>query len=248
MSEFGYRLRRFLYQEFIPVTKTIAIISGVMFLLSFIPGVEFIFELLGLNPGNGFLMPWTLVTYPFLLYRDILSAIFAILWLWMAGGSLERSWGSQTYGLFLLLVTLITGVAMSLLGLLHLVGGFSVSGLWLPLVGLTWAWAATVPDQEVMFWGIIPLKARVLAWIDAIITFFVYFRLGTAAATTIPLLAGLLVGLASLSGIAVTHLFTGNGPLSKGYRSWAWKQGTVSRGRRERTASKSGRKRFRIIK
>ncbi len=248
LSDFRYRLRRFLYQEFIPVTKTVAIITGVLFLLSFIRSLNFIFDLLYLIPSTGFLKPWTLVTYPFAVNQDILSVVFGVLWFWMVGGSLERSWGSRTYGLFLFLVTLVTGVAMSLLGLLNLAGNFPVNGLWLPLVGLTWAWAAIGPDQEVLFMVVIPMKARVLAWIEAIITFLIYFQMGSASLVNYSLIKGLLAGLASISGIAVTYLFTGKGPLSRGYRYWAWKRKAAPKGRGDQKNRRTGRGRLRVIK
>jgi membrane associated rhomboid family serine protease len=244
LSEFSYRLKRFLYQEYIPITKSIAVITGVLFLVSFIPGLQFIFGLLSLNTGAGFLIPWTLITYPVVIYRDIIAAVFSVLWLWMIGGSLERSWGSRTYGLFFFLTTLVTGATLSLVSLLPLTGpgNILINGLWLPLVGVTWAWAKTGPDQEVLFWGIIPLKAKLLAWIDAGITFVIYFQMVQNP------LEGLFFGLASISGIAVVYLFSGNGPFSRGYRYWAWKRKASPGGLRDKPGKQPGRKRFKIIK
>lgn len=245
MSEFGYRLRRFLYQEFIPVTKTVAVICGLLYLLlALIPVAGALIGFLTLNPGTGFFMPWTLITYPFFngSLREFISIIFSLLWLWFIGGSLERNWGSKTYGLFLFLTTLVTGVAISLIGLIHLAPNTIVYGLWLPLVGLTWAWAEISPDQEVLFWGIIPLKAKWLAWISAAIVFFSFFQRGF----TFP--GKILFGLASISGIAVVYLFTGKGPLARGYRYWAWQRKMSSAGKGNPKNRKSGRGRLRIIK
>lgn len=245
MSEFSYRLRRFLNQDFTPVTKTVALISGLLFLLpALIPGAGILGSLLSLNPMIGFLRPWTLVTYPFFngLIQEFISLIFGLLWLWFIGGSLERSWGSKTYGLFLFLTTLVTGVAMSLTGLIHLAPYTSVYGLWLPLVGLTWAWAEISPDQEVLFWGFIPIKARWLAWISAAIVFFSFFP----KAPSFP--GKILFALASISGIAVTYLFTGKGPLSRGYRYWAWQRKASPSGRGDQKNRKPVRRRLRVIK
>jgi membrane associated rhomboid family serine protease len=247
LSEFSYRLKRFLYQEYIPITKSIAIITGALFLISYIPGLEVISGFLTLHTGFGFIMPWTLITYPVVIYRDIFTAVFSILWLWMIGGSLERSWGSRTYGLFFLLTTLVTGVIMSLVNLLQLTGPGNITGLWLPLLGVTWAWAKNAPDQELLFWGIIPMKAKLLAWLDAGITFIIYFQtvqnpLGGS------FFGGFLFGLASLSGIAVVYLFSGNGPFSRGYRNWAWKRKFPPGGLRDKPGKQSGRKRFKVIK
>lgn len=204
MNDLGYRLKRFLYQEFIPVTKGLALGSGLVTLVLFIMArLSFDFSpWVALLPGELLRAPWTLLTYP-LFDQSLVSMVFALLWLWFVGGSLERSWGGRRYALLVLSVTLITGVAMSLAG--WVAGGMvSVYGLWLPLVGMTWAWAETDPFREVLFWGIIPLKARWLAWLDAILTFTMYLPVH------------FLMGLASLSGILAFYLFRGQGS-SGGY-------------------------------
>lgn len=234
MSDWSYRLKRFLYQEYIPVTKGLAIVSAVIFLLSFIPALNTFFLIFSLYPATGLLAPWTLITYPFINDQGILSIIFGILWLWMIGGSLERSWGSRTYGLFLFLVTLITGLVIATFGRLGWVENIPIGNLWLPLLGLTWAWAQILPDQEVMFWGIIPLKAQVLAWINAAIIFVSYLR------------GGVMLSIACMTGIAVVYLFLDNGPFGRGFRYKAWSRGIS--GQRNRREPKNGRKRLRVIK
>ena len=199
LSDLGYRLKRFLYQEFIPVTKGVALGSGLVTLVLFILArlnLDFS-PWIALFPGELPRTPWTLLTYP-LFDQSLFSFLFALLWLWFVGGSLERTWGGRRYALLLLAVTLITGLVMSLVG--WFVGGMvPIYGLWLPLVGLTWAWAETDPYREVLFWGIIPLKARWLAWLDAILIFTMYLPVH------------FLMGAASLSGILAFYLFRGRG-------------------------------------
>lgn len=217
------------------MTKIIALLAGVVFILSKILPLFNLggyLDFLILRPADFLRLPWTLVTYP-LVSPDFLTVLFAALWLWFIGGSLERSWGSTTYGIFLFLVTLVTGLAM-VVASIFTPFEISVHGLWLPLVGLTWAWGAINPDREVLFWGIIPIKAQWLAWIDAAITFFAY------------LAPHFLYGIASVSGIAVVYLFTGRGPLAKGYRYWAWRRGFSAKNDSQR--KKTDRSRFRVIK
>ncbi|HEX3043113.1 MAG TPA: DUF1751 domain-containing protein, partial [Bacillota bacterium] len=168
MNDFTYRLKRFLYQEFTPVTKTIAIACGAIFLIRFI--FEGVFNInlnafLLLAPGNILNTPWTVLTFP-LADNDLFQTIFGILWLWMIGGALERSWGSKSYGLFVFLVTLVTGVVMGAVSFLW-AGWTTIGGIWLLLLGITWAWAENMPDLEVQFFGIFPIKARWLAWLEA---------------------------------------------------------------------------------
>lgn len=227
------RLRRFLNQEFTPVTKTVSIISGIIFLSSLIPVLNLFFQNnLSLNPFTLFLKPWTLITFP-LFNEGILSMVFAILWYWMVGGSLERSWGSKIYGIFIIIVALVTGLSVTLVETLNLTGHVQINGLWIPLVAITWAWAESSPQQEVLFWGIVPIKARWLAWLNALIIFLGYSQMG-----------GVLLGLASISGIGVVYLFQGKGPFSRGFRYRTWKQEISG----DRLKDKMRRKRFKVIK
>lgn len=235
MRDFIYEIKRFLYKEYIPVTKSILLLSGIIFILSFI--YRPLTGLLLLSPVRVVWLPWTLLTYP-LVNFGFISLVFAALWLWFVGGSLERSWGSFTYLVFLLLVTLATGLLMALVGGAFLGGGFAIYGLWLPLVGLTWAWASLHPDWEVMFWGLIPIKAKFLAWIMVGGTFYDYFRRT----------GNLFLGLAAVSGIAVVYLFSGGGPFSRGIRYWAWQRGFSFQGFKEELKKKFKKNRLKVVK
>ncbi|HYH01794.1 MAG TPA: rhomboid family intramembrane serine protease [Bacillota bacterium] len=230
MNEYLIRLKRFIYREFDPVTKSLVLVTGLVYILSLLFSGLMILnlnELFILNPVNVFLQPWTIVTYP-LANPDIFSLIFGLLWLWFIGGSLERSLGSKTYGWFLALVTLLTGLAMAFTGYLFALA-VPIGGLWLPLVGLTWAWANLNPYQELLFWGLIPVKAQWLAWIQALLTFLTYLQLSH----------NLIFSLAAMSGIAVAYFFRGRNPLERN------DFGAESR---EAAAKRARRSRFRVIK
>lgn len=194
------RLKRFLFQEFAPVTKSVIIVVGITFLLMLVLTSLRIFPVqsfLVLDTSNIFYRPWTLMTYPFV--NDLLSVIFAPLWLWFVGGSVERTWGSRRYGLFIFLVITITGLSMTGAG--YLIGtGVIVAGLWMSLLGLTWVWAELNPFREVMLWGIIPVKARWLAWLHALLNFISYSG------------QHFILGAASLMGILVAYFFLSKNP------------------------------------
>jgi membrane associated rhomboid family serine protease len=212
------------------VTKTIAIVSGAIFLIGLLfQGVFNLNAFLQLAPGYILAMPWTVLTFPF-ANNDLLGIIFGILWLWMIGGGLERSWGSKSYGLFVFLVTLVTGVVMGAVSFLS-VRRVEIGGIWLLLLGITWAWAENMPDLEVQFWGIIPIKARWLAWIEAAITFTSYVS------------GGILLALSSLVGILVVYLFIGKNPFQRGYGYGDWNRG-YGKGQSKRPR----RSKFRVIK
>jgi membrane associated rhomboid family serine protease len=231
------RFKRFIYQGSIPVTKTIMVLTGIFFLLYY--GLQLLnIELSGdwfiLTPASIFHFPWTLITYPF-INPDPLALLFSLLWLWFIGGSLERIWSSWTYATFIFWVSVVTGIIMMLVAWYFLGGVFAVSGLWLPLVAITWAWAEIYPDREMLFWGIIPVRAKWLAWIEAALTFYLYAR------------SHWLMGLASLSGILVVYLFRGK-KSGHGLRYWAWSHGFSFQGWREKRRREARRKKLKIIK
>lgn len=210
MNRYAGRLRRFLDSGYTRVTNWLIFLSIVFFIglnLLRLVGLD-LTHLFLFSTSRFYLAPWTLLTYPLVNYAPI-SLLFTLLWLWFVGGSLERSWGEQTYAFFLALATIVTGLAFALVALLF--GNTTLSGLWFTLTGVTWAWAKLYPDRELLLWGLFPIKAEWLAWIQAGMMFYQYLvRLN------------IFYALASISSIAVVYLFTGRGPLSRGLRYWAW--------------------------
>ncbi len=234
MKRYTNQIRHFLNREFIPVTKGLIVLTGGVFLLFHLLLLIKInlYNLLQLSTARFYLRPWTLLTYPLVNY-NLLTLVFAMLWFWYIGGSLERSWGKQTYGFFLFLSTLATGLAFVLVSLLFRNKAMVIAGLWIPLTGITWAWAKLYPDREMLFWGLFPIKAEWLAWVQAGLTFYQY-------------LVGynILYALASISSIGVVYLFTGQGPFSRGFRYWAWERGFSFKGWRD----KMKKRRLKVVK
>ncbi len=222
MRRFVQELKYFLYKDFIPVTKGL-ILAGVITLFLSLFYRPF-FDLLSLSSATLSRYPWTIITYP--LANQGISLIFAALWLWFTGGSLERTWGSLTYGIFLFLVTLVTGLLIMLVSWVFVPLPVKAAGFWLPLTSLTWAWAEIFRDRELLFWGLIPVKSQWLAWILAAMTFFSYSHYH------------FLLGAASLSGIGVVYLFCGRGPFSRGFRYWLWQRGFSVKGWTDRFRKK----------
>jgi len=195
--DYFLKLWRFIYGDFIPVTKTIVVTTISVNLAGMILtrlGPVNIIDLLALNPVKFLTNPWSLLTYPLMMVNDLFSLIFSILWLWFIGGSLERGWGSKPYGSFFAFNVLGVGLLMVIIGAIT-GADVTIAGLWVPLVGLTWAWAEYYPSREILFWGVIPIKAEWLAWIQAALTFFTYLG------------SGISLAAASLSGLAVYYFF-----------------------------------------
>jgi hypothetical protein len=132
-------------------------------------------------------------------------------------------------------VTLVTGLAMLLVSMFVMRFPIQIAGFWLPLTAITWAWAGIFRGQELLFWGLIPIRAEWLAWIQAALTFFSYFRLHW------------LLGVASVSGIAVVYLFRGSGPFARGFRYWLWRRGFSFKGWTDRFRRGKKRRRLRVV-
>jgi membrane associated rhomboid family serine protease len=228
MNDYLARFKRFIYRDFDPVTKSVMVGAGVVYILAQLASGFQRFNLNGLltlNPLNTLTLPWAIITYP-LVNPDLLTLIFAFFWLWFIGGSLERTWGSKRYGWFLGLTVMVTGMALAATGFLFGIG-LPVYGLWLPAVGITWAWANLHPHQELLLWGIVPVKAQWLAWLEVGLTFLTYFKSSN----------NFIFGLAAVSGVLVAHFYRDGNPFGGGGRNY-----------RSTQAQRVRRSRFRVIK
>lgn len=177
----------------IPVTKSLIVVNVLTLLLVTLFHLDSLWRLLVFDSSSVFAQPWTMFTYP-LVGLEILSLLFAGYWLWVAGGSLERTWGSNTYAVFFFVISAITAVGLYLGGLLtHSAVG--LVGLWMPLAALTVAFAMLNPEQRILFFFVIPLKLKYLALLDVVLVFISYGRVN------------LLLGVFALAGCAAAYLY-----------------------------------------
>lgn len=164
-----YRTSSFLQRERIPVTITIVGANIVLFLADFFTK-GLLDPLFGFRAAGALLSPiWSPLTYP-LLTPSIIAVLFACWWMWFMGGSLERSWSSQRFGLFFAAITLLTALFVWI-GTLVLRQPGELLGLWIPLAALTCAWAAINPREKVI-WFVFPMEARWLAILTVVIIYF----------------------------------------------------------------------------
>src|SRR5512138_2597972 len=61
---------------------------------------------------------WQIFTYPFVI-PDARSLIWALLGLWLIGGSLEQQWGVRRFVSFYVAVSALAGLFTALVGLAH---------------------------------------------------------------------------------------------------------------------------------
>lgn len=151
-----------------PVVKWLLIINVAVFLLTFLipPLKSFIFGWFSVypaTPGTS-LQLWRLVTYQFLHSTGGFGHIFwNMLWLYFFGIMLEPVWGSRKFLTFYLVCGAAGGV---LYPLLALVGWLSVGplvGASGAILGVLAAVAILFPTSRILFFGIFPVRVRIVA-------------------------------------------------------------------------------------
>ncbi|MCX8053506.1 MAG: rhomboid family intramembrane serine protease [Armatimonadetes bacterium] len=190
------RIENFSYwlvQDRIPLVKALIICNAATFFIITLGNLQFVERLFVFDPAWIIASPWTVATYPLVGSRDdLISLIFASIWLWFAGGGLERSWGTGKFGAFFFGMS-----AASALGLLagYALTGVSapVSGLWLPLAGVTVAFGMLNPEEQALLWFVIPIKLKYLALIAVGVVLVSYGR------------ANITLGALALTGCAFSY-------------------------------------------
>ena len=150
---------------------------------------------------------WRLVTwviYPPSTGNFLLFAISILFFYYPIGTSLERTWGSFRYTLYIfsgLLFVLIaafityfvTGGFVVIDGMTYMIGGSVFTTYYLSL-SVFLAYAACYPDMQILLWFVIPIKMKWMAWVyGAIIVYNMisYVRVGLWV-MAVPILASLL--------------------------------------------------------
>jgi len=112
---------------------------------------------------------WQVVTYQF-VHAEVFHILFNMLWVWMFGVDLERRWGTVAFAKYYLIVGTTAGVATVVTSLLPFPA--METSYWAVTIGasgagygLMLAWAIVFPHRTVLFFGIVPLSARVFALI-----------------------------------------------------------------------------------
>ena len=170
------KIRDFFFRGGIPVTMTLLVVSIVVFLASFFgsPSLNlFLLSHVAFWPEFARETPWTLLTYP-MYPGSFLGLLIGGFFLWLAGGSLERSWGSQRYSIFFFALTLISAVSLLLGWYLYQHGTLPnvfLMGFTLPLGGMIVAFCMLNAEQTITLY-FFPIRAIYVAWIVAGLTYF----------------------------------------------------------------------------
>ncbi|MCL5104193.1 MAG: rhomboid family intramembrane serine protease [Armatimonadetes bacterium] len=185
-----------LFKDRIPFTKLV-ILANIATWLAIGFGARALFYYLGFvfEPARGLAAavpyPWTLITYPFVGAGDVLGMLFGLYWLWLAGGSLERSWGTARFAYYFFAMCVITAAGLAMGGIL-IRTNIVLAGILMPLAGVTVAFAMLNPEEQIRFWFVLPLKLKYLAVIDVVLILVSY---------------GLPLGIFALAGCAFSFWY-----------------------------------------
>jgi len=182
-----------------PCVKTIMIVSGAIWLVQLLlsgMGIN-LAAYLGLVPGlviRGWI--WQPLTYMFLHSpQDLFHIIFNMLMLWMFGSELERHWGSRAFLRYYLICGIGGGLFVTVMGFLPggnpFVPTIGASGA---IFGLLMAYGLIFSERTILFMLIFPMKARTMAIIMFVVTFFYTFTQPSSGISHIAHLGGAIVG------------------------------------------------------
>ncbi len=212
IDDFTYWLIR----DRIPLVKLLILSNVVTFFLIALGQIAAIPEYLAYGSGKLMTMPWVLLTHPLVgLYpccaNGMISLLFLGYWLWIAGGSLERSWGTARFATYFFTMSAMSAIGL-LVGTLATRVPTSAGNLWLPIAGVTVAFAALNPEQQILVFFLFPLKLKYLAAFTAAAVLVIYSR------------SSVVIGLLALVGCAYSYWYVRSG------RSVAWTRRPALRG------------------
>jgi len=161
------------FSYFPPVIKRLLIINVAIFFIqkifesisfSGVPGQFILNHYFALNPLVGIesnFQIWQLFTYQF-MHGDFMHIFFNMLMLWMFGNEIENIMGSKKFLVFYLVSGLGAGV-LQLVGTPILSDNFGYTiGASGAVYGVMIAFAMFFPDRYIMFYFLIPVKAKYL--------------------------------------------------------------------------------------
>lgn len=132
----------------------IGLCVGVYFLQATIVGDSNMAHALGYTPGDlASQSLWTVVTYMF-VHADIVHLGLNMWTLWLFGPRVERAWGSSTFSWFYLWC----GVGGWAFHYMFVREPAALIGASAAALGVAVAYASRWPDDEVMFFGVVPMK------------------------------------------------------------------------------------------
>lgn len=158
------------YEELEPSRSTpavhwlIGLCLAVYFVQATIVGDNNMQNALGYTPGDlASRSLWTVVSYMF-VHAGLLHLALNMWTLWLFGPRVERAWGSSTFTWFYLWC----GFGGWAAHYMFVRDGAALVGASAAILGVAVAYASRWPDDEVLFFGVVPMKVRWLVVFMAI--------------------------------------------------------------------------------
>ena len=104
--------------------------------------------------------PWTIVTYMF-VHAGFWHLLLNMWMLWMFGPRVERAWNARSFTFYYVLC----GLGGWLFHLMIARDGQYLLGASAAIFGVMLAYAMRWPDDEVLFFGVVPMRMRWLLWL-----------------------------------------------------------------------------------
>lgn len=145
--------------------------NGVVWLFSLMDSTGMLMSFLAFSPAlilRGQI--WRLLTFALIPNSTGILTLIFLYFYYFIGGTLEREWGTVKFNIYFfsgLFFTVVYGLLIYLL-----FGSNSYLGANYVYLSMFFAFASLYPNQIVYLFGLLPLKIKWLAWIDA-----VYFAL-----------------------------------------------------------------------
>jgi len=156
-----------------------------------------------------------LIGHPFAFggQDDLINLLISGLMIYWFGGSLERSWGPRLYIAFLVTASAIAALVWTagIFVFQQDPGTAVIAGPWLLVASVIVAWAWLNPEETILFWFVLPLKAKWIGWLDIVLLFFLFPSMHHV---TGPVL--FILGFFALGGVGVAYAF------ARYHRDWAW--------------------------
>lgn len=171
--------------------KALFVANIACYLLAGLVGPEF-YSLFGLIPAKVVqrFWLWQLASYMF-LHGNFVHIFFNLFALWMFGRPVEASWGSQEF----LKYYFITGVGAAVFNVLLTPGSpYPIVGASGAVYGLLVAFAMLYPDAKVYLYFIIPISAKHLVILFAVIEFLASAGGSTSHIARLAHLGGMITG------------------------------------------------------
>jgi membrane associated rhomboid family serine protease len=144
------------------------------------------------------LFVWQLVTYMFLhSTADIKHLLFNMLTLWMFGVQLERDWGTRRFLKYYFYCGIAAGVCVLIVNMAMGNWGIPTLGASGAIFGVLVAYGVMYPDQNVLMYFLVPIKAKYLVMIFVAIELLLTFGPNTSV-STVAHLGGAAFGFAYL--------------------------------------------------